>query len=265
MSRSLAIPYRTRQFINLPAISLALLALTMWILLAQSGLLSERVFPSARDVFLSLAQLIGTPTLWTAMWGTMSTWLLALSVAATLAILLGLVIGSIPLVHSLLAGLIEFFRPIPSIAILPLALLVLGPTTSTKLLLTIYTAFWLILVQAIYGVRSTDPVLKDVAASLSIGRTATLFRIVLPSALPYMLIGLRLGASVGLILCITVELIVGVPGLGAEIALAQSAGALGRMYSLIGITALLGWGLNTVFYRFQVRSLHWYFRINREK
>jgi ABC-type nitrate/sulfonate/bicarbonate transport system permease component len=181
-----------------------------------------------------------------------------LGIAVTTAIIVGVLIGTVPLLYRALSGVIEFFRPIPSVAILPLALLLFGPTTTTKVLLTTYTAFWPMLIQTIYGVRATDPVLKDVAASLNMTALGMRRRIVLPSAFPSMAVGFRIGASVSLILCVTLEIIVGMSGLGREIFVAQNSGATARMYVFIAVTGFLGWALNGVFRRAERSFLHWH-------
>ncbi len=249
---------RGRTFVNGPALLLGGTALVGWMLVTQTGLVSTRVFPGPLDVAVSLGELTISPEFWGALGATLSTWLISLGIAIVLAVVLGVLIGSSPVVHRAVTGVIEFFRPIPSVAILPLILLLYGPSDLTKILLTTYAAFWPMLVQTIYGVLGTDPVLKDVAATLNIGRFATRRRITLPSALPSMAVGLRISASISLILCVTLEIIAGMDGLGKEIFLAQSAGALGQMYALVIVTGLLGWGLNVLFQRVERRALHWH-------
>lgn len=247
-----------RNFVNVPALLLGAVILAIWIVIIQMGFVSTQVFPGPLAVATSFVGLTVSSTFWGAFLATLSTWLLALAIAAVLAVVIGVLIGSSPLVHRLMTGLIEFFRPIPSIAILPLILLLFGPTDFTKILLTTYTAFWPMLVQTIYGVLGTDPVLKDVAATLNVRRLEMRRRITLPSALPSMAVGFRISASISLVLCVTLEIIVGMNGLGKEIFLAQSVGSVDRMYALIIVTGLLGWALNALFQRLERRALHWH-------
>lgn len=244
--------------VNLPAIALGVVILAVWTTASVTGLVSERVFPSPGQFVEAAGQTLGSATLWSATGATLSSWLVSLGIAVAAALVVGILIGTVPVLYRALIGVVEFLRPIPSVAILPLALLLFGPTTTTKVLLTTYTAFWPIVIQTIYGVRGTDPVLKDVAASLNLSPLATRRRIVLPSALPSMAVGLRIGASVSLILCVTLEIIVGVNGLGREIFVAQNSGATGQMYAFIAVAGLLGWALNAVLSRAERAALHWH-------
>jgi ABC-type nitrate/sulfonate/bicarbonate transport system permease component len=83
-------------------------------------------------------------------------------------------------------------------------------------------------------------------------------RIVLPSCAPYLATGLRISASVALILVVTGEYIVGVPGLGAEVLVAYSSGAFDRMYALIVVAGVLGLVVNLGFHAVERRVLAWH-------
>lgn len=249
---------RLRRALNLPALILGAAILLLWMAASGTGVVSGRILPGPLELLSAFLGLVFSTTLWSALAATLGSWLTSLVIAVTLASVLGVLIGSMEGVYRAVTGVIEFFRPIPSVAILPLALLLFGPSDLTKVLLTTYTAFWPMLIQTIYGVRGTDPVLKDVAASLNLGPLTMRRRIVLPSALPSMAVGFRIGASVSLILCVTLEIIVGMSGLGREIFLAQNSGATDRMYAFIATTGLLGWALNAAFQRLEKATLHWH-------
>ncbi|WGX96665.1 ABC transporter permease [Nocardioides sp. L-11A] len=249
---------RLRRVVNGPAVVFGAAILLIWMATTETGLVGAAVLPSPAALGTAFVDLVGSAVLWSAVWATLSTWIVSLIIAVLLAAVLGVLLGSSAGLYRAVSGLIEFFRPIPSVAILPLFLLLYGATDSTKILLTAYTAFWPMIVQTIYGVLGTDPVLKDVAATLNLGPVATRWRIALPSALPSMAVGFRIGASVSLILCVTLEIIVGMEGLGREIFVAQSSGATDRMHTLIAVTGLLGWGVNALFQRVERATLHWH-------
>ena len=109
---------------------------------------------------------------------------------------------------------IEFLRPIPSAALIPLLFLTLGTNLKSEVFLAAFGAFWPLLVQTIYGVRDVDPVALETARSFGLGRLERLYRITLPSAVPYIATGLRISSTVALILAFTAELFMGTPGLG---------------------------------------------------
>jgi len=154
--------------------------------------------------------------------------------------------------------LIEFLRPVPSVALIPLAILIYGTGMETKVFLAAFAAFWQLLVQVLYGVQDVDPVATDTARSFGFSRAQRLFRVTLPSATPYIATGLRIASAVSLILVVTAELVIGAAGLGQEINLARSGGNVELMYALILATGVLGLVLNTIFVRAERYFLRWH-------
>ena len=136
---------------------------------------------------------------------------------------------------------IEFLRPIPSVALIPLAVLIYGQGLESKVFLVAFASFWPLLIQTIYGVQDVDPVATDTARSFGLGRLERMWRITVPSAVPYIATGIRISSAVALILAVTAELVIGAAGLGREINVARSGGNLDAMYALIVATGLLGW------------------------
>ena len=151
-------------------------------------------------------------------------WALGLAIATVLAVPIGIVLGSSDFAASAFRVPIEFLRPIPSAALIPLLFLTLGTSCKSEVFLAAFGAFWPLLVQTMYGVRDVDPVAIDTARSFGVGRFERLYRITLPSAVPYIATGLRIASTVALILAFTAELFMGIPGLGQKLNYAQSFG-----------------------------------------
>jgi ABC-type nitrate/sulfonate/bicarbonate transport system permease component len=122
----------------------------------------------------------------------------------------------------------------------------------------VYAAFWQVLVQVLHGVADVDPVARDTAHSYRLGRWARMRWLVWPTALPYAVTGVRLAASVALILAITGELVIGSPGLGREIAVAQTSGAVAPMYALVVVTGVIGVLANLAARMAERRALAWH-------
>jgi ABC-type nitrate/sulfonate/bicarbonate transport system permease component len=177
---------------------------------------------------------------------------------------LGLLIGSVPALRAATASTIEFLRPIPSVALIPLAVLLFGTDLRSKLLLVVYASFWQVLVQVLSGTQDVDPVAMDTAHSYRLGRWARVRHVVWPTTLPYAVTGFRLAAAVALVLAITAELIIGSPGLGKEIAVAQTSGAVPAMYALVVVAGLLGVGVNLAARALERRVLAWHPSTRRE-
>jgi ABC-type nitrate/sulfonate/bicarbonate transport system permease component len=227
-------------------------------LASRSGVLNARYFPPVTDMLSALADEIGTASLWTAVGQTLQGWALGLGIALLAAVPLGIVIGSSRLLYRALRGVIEFLRPIPSVALIPLAVLVYGTGLESKVFLAAFAATWPLLMQTLYGVQDVDPVATDTARSFGFRAPERLLRVTLPSAVPYLATGVRISSAVALILAVTAELVIGAPGLGREINLARQGGAVDVMYALIIVTGLLGWVLNALFARVERRVLHWH-------
>ena len=130
-----------------------------------------------------------------------------------------LVIGAVPLLRALTASTIEFLRPIPSVALIPLVVRAARHRAwRSTLVLVVYASFWQVLVQVLYGVADVDPVAaghRPLVPARPAGRRVRY--LIWPTALPYAMTGFRLAASVALILTITGEFVIGAPGLGSEI------------------------------------------------
>jgi ABC-type nitrate/sulfonate/bicarbonate transport system permease component len=240
-----------------PLIAIAC-TLALWELVVGLGLLNERYVPSMTDTVSELASLLGDGAFWSAVGSTLQGWALGLGIAAALAIPLGILIGSSPLAYRSVRFVVEFLRPIPSVALVPLAVLIYGVGLESKVFLAAFASFWPLFVQTLYGVQDVDPVATDTARSFGLGRFERLWRIKLPSAVPYIATGLRISSAVALILAVTAEIVIGSPGLGRSINVARQGGAIELMYALIITTGLLGWVLNIVASGAERRVLHWH-------
>jgi ABC-type nitrate/sulfonate/bicarbonate transport system permease component len=230
----------------------------------RSGLVPERYLPPFSRIASTLVRQFDDGGFWTAVGETLRGWSLALLIAVVLGVVVGVVIGSIPLLRALTASTIEFLRPIPSVALIPLAVLIFGSDLRSTLLLAVYASFWQVLVQVLYGVQDVDPVAQDTARAFGLGRWARIRYVIWPTALPYMLTGLRLAAAVALILTVSVELIIGAPGLGKAISDAQSGGAVALMYALVLVTGLIGVGVNLLARRLERWLLRWHVSVRGE-
>jgi ABC-type nitrate/sulfonate/bicarbonate transport system permease component len=226
--------------------------------LPRAGLVPAGYLPPSSRIARALADEARRSEFWTALGDTVRTWLTGLAIAVTAAVLCGLVIGSVPALRAATASTIEFLRPIPSVALIPLAVLLYGTGIRATLLLVVYAAFWQMLVQVLHGVADVDPVARETADSYRLGRLARTRYLVWPTALPYAVTGLRLATSVALVLAVTGELVIGTPGLGREIAVARSSNAVPAMYALVVVTGLLGVAANLATRAAERRALAWH-------
>jgi len=226
--------------------------------LPETGLVSADYLPPTSQMGRALWGLLAEGAFWTALGDTLTGWGLGLAIAVVAGVVAGLVIGSAPVLRAATASTIEFLRPIPSVALIPVAVLLYGTDLRSTLLLVVYASFWQVLVQVLAGMHDVDPVADDTARSYLLGAWGRVRYVMWPTALPYVMTGIRLAATVALVLAITAELVIGAPGLGRELAIAQSSGAVPEVYALVLVTGLLGVAVNLVARAVERRVLHWH-------
>lgn len=238
--------------------------LAVWELAPRVGIVEPQFLPPASEVIASLITDFGLTAFWLAVGETLLAWAAGLVMAILLAVVLGFVIGLSGFLRKFTHSTVEFLRPIPSVALVPLAVLLFGVRIESTLMLVVYASFWQVFIQVLYGVADVDNVAMQTAKSYGLGTLARVRHVVFPTALPYLMTGIRLAASVALILAITAELVIGSPGLGREIALAQSGGAISGMYALVLATGLIGVAINLLMRFIERKTLSWHSSIRSE-
>jgi ABC-type nitrate/sulfonate/bicarbonate transport system permease component len=233
-------------------------ALAFWELISRTGVISQKDLPSMSTSFRELWSLMQTIDFWSALGETVRGWALGLGVAIALAVPLGILLGSSDFAASAFRVPIEFLRPIPSAALIPLLFLTLGTTLRSEIFLAAFGAFWPLLVQTMYGVRDVDPLAIDTGRSFGVGRLERLYRIKLPSAVPYIATGVRISSTVALILAFTAELFMGTPGLGQKVNFAQAYGLDDQLYAYALATGFLGVAIHLVSTAIERRGLRWH-------
>jgi ABC-type nitrate/sulfonate/bicarbonate transport system permease component len=228
------------------------------------GLVKEEYFPPTSRIAGALGTEVTDDAFWTAFGDTLTGWALGLAIAVGAGIVAGVLLSVVPYLREATASTIEFLRPIPSVALIPLAVLLYGTELRSVLLLVVYASFWQVLIQVLYGVQDVDPVAEDTARSYGLGAWTRVRHVLWPTALPYVMTGVRLAAAVALILTITAELVIGAPGLGARIAVAQTSQAVPEMYALIVVAGLLGLLINVGARSVERRALAWHQSVRGE-
>ncbi|GAA1782794.1 ABC transporter permease [Leucobacter iarius] len=233
-------------------------ALGLWQLAATTGPLADSPLPTATEAIAALLGLLGTPAMWIATWDTVAMTLAGLVIAAVAGILLGIGIGVSPLAMHATRVPLEFLKPIPPIVILPIVVLVLGPTAGMGIFLVFIGCFVSIVVQASAGVFDTDPVATATGRSYGLGRSEILARIVLPSALPYIGTAIRVAAPTALIVAVVAGLLGGGPGLGQSLLLTQIAGDQSKLFAYVLVLGILGLIVQGLSQWGERRLLHWH-------
>jgi ABC-type nitrate/sulfonate/bicarbonate transport system permease component len=233
-------------------------SLALWEVISRTGAISQKDLPAMSTSFEELWRLMQTGHFWWSVGDTVRGWALGLGIAAALAVPIGILLGSSDFAASAFRIPIEFLRPIPSAALIPVLFLTLGTNLKSEVFLATFGAFWPLLVQTMYGVRDVDPVAIETAKSFGVGWFERLYRITLPSSVPYIATGLRISSTVSLILAFTAELFMGTKGLGQDVNFAQSYGLEVQLYALALATGFLGVAIHVVFTTLERRALRWH-------
>lgn len=187
-----------------------------------------------------------------------------LLIATVLGVALGVAKGLWPRFDDATRLLIELCRPVPAVALIPMAILLLGLGEQMRFAVVAYAALWPILFNAYYGVRGVDPLALDTARNFGLSRARVVREVVLPSALPSIATGLRVSAAIALILAVTAELVAGTEGVGHYISQAEQAGQIPELYGGILLTGLLGYLVNLAVILVERKALFWDAGFRRE-
>jgi len=239
---------------------IGLLALfTIAEVISRSGIVDEVFLPPTSVVLVRVAELLVDPAFLGAVLATLQAWAIGLAICIVVSVTLGVLLGSSPSAYSASRAVIEFLRPIPSVALIPLAILVLGNDAEMKIALIVFSTSWPVLFNTIYGMHDVDPIAKLTAKSFGRGRLATLWEVSLPSATPFIFTGIRIAASVALIVAISAELLAGASdGLGRWILDASATGNRPDLvYAATIITGLLGLAINGLLVVIERHFLSW--------
>lgn len=211
--------------------------------------------PSA--TFRALGQGMTSGTLSGELASTLESYAQGLALAIVAGVTLGVVIGSSRLLLDASAVVIEFLRPIPAVTLIPLAILIFGLGVPMRRFVIAYAALWPILLNTLYGVRGTDRILRDVARTSGATRLGELVRVTLPAALPSIVTGVKVSASIALLVGVTAEFLTGTEGIGAYMQRQQLGFALPELYAAIVLVGALGYAINVVLRATESRVVHW--------
>jgi ABC-type nitrate/sulfonate/bicarbonate transport system permease component len=177
--------------------------------------------------------------------------------ASVAGVALGALIGSSRLMRTYAAPSLEFLRPLPVSAIIPVAIAAFGLTQGMALFVIAFGAIWPIMLATIQGFAAVEPRLYEVARSLQMSRLAVIFKIALPSASPDILAGMRLSLTVALILAVVCEILAGLDGLGHWVLLSARAFRSADLFAGVILLGATGYVTSVVMSLAEQRLLAW--------
>jgi len=170
--------------------------------------------------------------------------LLGFAIAAVIGLVAGVVLGLLPWLESVVGPSIDAMRPVPSVALIPLTLMIFGFGVRMEAAVVAFACLWPILIVTISAVRGIDTALLNVARVLEMSTYERMVKIILPAALSRIAVGLQLALAISLVVAVTVEIVLNPRGLGHGMMSAQQAMRFDQMYAQLLWIGAVGWGLS---------------------
>lgn len=188
---------------------------------------------------------------------TLLAWVLGLLIASVLGVVWGLLVGAFPVVAACSRIIMRVLRPIPSVALIPVAILAAGLGLRMILILVVFASVWPILFNTVYATREVPTQYVETARALGLSTFAIQTRVVSVAILPGVMTGLRVAASIALVVAISVELVTGSGGLGGHILEMRLAGRIPESYAAVVLGGIVGVVISIIFTLLQQRLLRW--------
>lgn len=221
------------------------------------GFISNLILPAPSEALTAFWQLVQTGMLWKHMSASLIRLISGWTLGSLLGIATGLVIGLISLARAGLSPLISALFPIPKIALLPLFIIWFGIGEGSKIATIVFGTFFPTVISTYSGVDNVDRSLIRMGQSFGLSRLSIVRKIVFPGALPAILAGFRISASIGIILLVAAEMIGAEFGIGAYILLAGSLMATDQLIAGVSILSVMGLTIAFLIGRAEKYLLRW--------
>jgi len=232
------IPDRAKALV-LPVAALA--ALEIWARMVD--LHSDSLAPPSA-IAAAFGSAIGDGAFLSATRDTLASAFAGLFIGGAIGLSLGIALGVFQAFDRLMEVTIEAIRPIPSIALLPIALIALGFGYRMEIAIVAFACVWPVLILSRAAVREVEPRLMEVSRALRLSPADRVRKIIIPAALPRIFVAFRLAAGIALIVAVTVEIAINPIGLGAAIMAAQQGLQADLMLAYLVWIGVIGYGLN---------------------
>jgi len=232
-----------------------LVVLALWWAAARSA--PSGLFASPAAVAAALFQLAAEGRLAPALLESLSIYLSGTGAAIVFGIALGALMGTLRPVGRMLDVYVHALAATPRVAFIPLIIVLLGLGFQAKVLIVFLGAVMPVILNAYAGVRAADPDLVEMARATGASRRRILFHVVLPGALPFLVTGVRIGATIGLINTVVAELYTAVSGLGGLLAVYGSRFQMADYLAVVVVLALIGVTMTEALRLVEHRLLRW--------
>jgi NitT/TauT family transport system permease protein len=234
-----------------------LLCALLWEAIVQTGLVSRDLLPSLSDVLSAAWKLAREGDLWGNGLASLARGGMGLALAVVAGAVLGILMAWWRAVDAFAGPLVEALYPMPKSALIPVTVLWLGFGDASKILLIFLGCMLPVTLAAYNGARSCEQALVWSARSLGASRSRVLWDVVVPSALPELVNGVRTALALTFVLLVSSELIVARSGLGYLIGFLGEGGVYDAMFAVVLVVAFLGFFADRLYQRATRRVLAW--------
>lgn len=231
----------SRLFWLLASFGVGILLIAVWQAIADARLVSPVFLPGPDRAWNALVAGFSNSEIQPKLMGTVERMILGWLLASLAGILVGALIGTSRLARAYVQPTLEFLRPLPSSAVIPVAIALFGRSESMVLSAVAFGALWPTLLATIHGFSAVEPRLYEVSSVLGLSRAEVIRKIALPSAMPDILAGMRLSATVALILTVVGEMLTSRDGLGQWIILAASSFRAADVFAGVILLGAIGY------------------------
>lgn len=214
--------------------------ISLWEVGSRTGFISNLVLPAPSEAFEAFMQLARSGMLWTHLSASLQRLLIGWSLGSMLGIFVGLLIGLSSVARAGLSPLVSAIFPIPKIALLPLFIIWFGIGEGSKVATILFGTFFPTVIATYGGVDNVDRNLIRMGQSFGLSKSSIVRKIILPGALPAILSGCRISASIAIILLVAAEMIGAEFGIGAYILLAGSLFAPDQLIAGVAMLSIMG-------------------------
>ena len=219
--------------------------------------MQQEYWPGLDEIFPALGSLLKTGEIWPELAGSLRRLAIGFAAGTLLGVPLGLAAGRSRRVENLVSPLLSIIYPVPKAALLPLVMLWFGAGDLSKIFIIVMTVSLPLIYHAQHGAQAVDQKLLWSARAMGMSRTRELRKIVLPAAVPEILLGMRVAIVLGVIVMLTSEMFVRQAGLGNLLFTSLDMGQYPTGYSIILVIAAIGFGLDFLFERLRLRLTRW--------
>lgn len=228
-----------------------------WEGISRSGVVDRTLFPPPTAVMAALVEMARRGELLHDIYSSLARAMAGFALGSIVGVATGLLTGRIQTLDAFLTPVLQLFRPLPPVAIIPLIIVWFGIGETSKVFSIAFAVFFPVWINTDQGARRVPRSFLWSARTLGCGYPQSLWRVILPAAVPFIVSGLRVGVSLAFVMVYVSELSGASSGVGYQISISYLAYRVDRMMAALATLGLLGLLFDTALVQLLYRALPW--------